>query len=167
MKPLSAKARACLVSYDWPGNVRELENAMERALVLGSSDSILPDDLPEAVLEAGSLPAATAANFHGTIRSKEGAHPAGAAEREWQLHRSRKCVGDASQFTPTADPYPRPESRSQSWIAIARNRLSFRELNLGGGGWTPSRSMSGIAMFSPTRCLLCSIRDTNANCRVM
>ncbi|HEX3741138.1 MAG TPA: sigma 54-interacting transcriptional regulator [Terriglobales bacterium] len=71
VKPLSAKARACLVSYDWPGNVRELENAMERALVLGSSDSILPDDLPEAVLEAGSLPAATAANFHGTIREQK------------------------------------------------------------------------------------------------
>jgi transcriptional regulator with GAF, ATPase, and Fis domain len=53
MKPLSTEARACLINYDWPGNVRELENAIERALVLGSTHSILPDDLPEAVLEAG------------------------------------------------------------------------------------------------------------------
>jgi Nif-specific regulatory protein len=67
MKPLSAEARACLVSYDWPGNVRELENAVERALVLGSSDSILPDDLPEAVLESAS-PATSATNYHGTVR---------------------------------------------------------------------------------------------------
>jgi Nif-specific regulatory protein len=67
MKPLSAEARACLVSYDWPGNVRELENAMERALVLGSSDSILPDDLPEAVLESAS-PATSATDYHGTVR---------------------------------------------------------------------------------------------------
>ena len=52
VKPLSAEALACLVHYDWPGNVRELENALERALVLGSTDSILPDDLPETVLEA-------------------------------------------------------------------------------------------------------------------
>ncbi len=41
------KPLACLMHYDWPGNVRELENALERALVLGSTDSILPDDLPE------------------------------------------------------------------------------------------------------------------------
>ncbi len=67
MKPLSAEARACLISYDWPGNVRELENAMERALVLGSSDFILPDDLPEAVLESASPPA-SAPNYHGTVR---------------------------------------------------------------------------------------------------
>ena len=71
MKPLSTEARACLVSYDWPGNVRELENAMERALVLGSSNSILPDDLPEAVLESVSSPAATAANYHGTLREQK------------------------------------------------------------------------------------------------
>jgi Nif-specific regulatory protein len=48
---LSVEARTCLVAYDWPGNVRELENAIERAVVLGSTDLILPEDLPEAVLE--------------------------------------------------------------------------------------------------------------------
>jgi len=49
---VSAEARECLVGYDWPGNVRELENAIERAVVLGSTASILPEDLPETVLEA-------------------------------------------------------------------------------------------------------------------
>jgi transcriptional regulator with GAF, ATPase, and Fis domain len=49
---ISEKARERLVEYDWPGNVRELENAMERAVVLGASDMILPEDLPEAVLES-------------------------------------------------------------------------------------------------------------------
>jgi transcriptional regulator with GAF, ATPase, and Fis domain len=48
---LSVEARTCLLAYDWPGNVRELENAIERAVVLGSTDLILPEDLPEAVLE--------------------------------------------------------------------------------------------------------------------
>jgi len=67
MKPLSTEARACLINYDWPGNVRELENAIERALVLGSTDSILPDDLPEAVLEAGSPLTASNAKYLGTI----------------------------------------------------------------------------------------------------
>jgi Nif-specific regulatory protein len=68
MKPLSVEARLYLMNYDWPGNVRELENAIERALVLGSTDSILPDDLPEAVLEAGSPLTASNAKYLGTIK---------------------------------------------------------------------------------------------------
>jgi transcriptional regulator with GAF, ATPase, and Fis domain len=48
----SAEARTCLTAYDWPGNVRELENTIERAVVLGATDWILPEDLPEALLEA-------------------------------------------------------------------------------------------------------------------
>jgi transcriptional regulator with GAF, ATPase, and Fis domain len=68
MRPLSAEARACLIAYDWPGNVRELENAIERALVLGSTESILADDLPEAVLEAGSPLTVSTAKYLGTIK---------------------------------------------------------------------------------------------------
>jgi Nif-specific regulatory protein len=48
---ISSEARARLTSYDWPGNVRELENAIERAVVLGTTEVILPEDLPEAALE--------------------------------------------------------------------------------------------------------------------
>jgi Nif-specific regulatory protein len=54
---ISAEAHARLHGYDWPGNVRELENAIERAVVLGSTDRILLEDLPESILE--SEPAAT------------------------------------------------------------------------------------------------------------
>ena len=48
---VSEEARACLLAYDWPGNIRELGNAIERAVILGSSDLVLAEDLPEAVLE--------------------------------------------------------------------------------------------------------------------
>jgi Nif-specific regulatory protein len=48
---ISPKARACLLGYPWPGNVRELENAIERAVVLGSTELILPEDLPDSILE--------------------------------------------------------------------------------------------------------------------
>jgi Nif-specific regulatory protein len=48
----SPEARACLLRYDWPGNVRELANAIERAAVLGESELIRPEDLPDSVLEA-------------------------------------------------------------------------------------------------------------------
>ena len=55
---ISPEAQARLLGYDWPGNIRELENAIERAVVLGSTDRILLEDLPETILE--SEPAATA-----------------------------------------------------------------------------------------------------------
>jgi len=35
-----------LSRYSWPGNVRELENVMERAIILSSGETILPQDLP-------------------------------------------------------------------------------------------------------------------------
>jgi len=54
VRGISDEAHALLRSYDWPGNVRELENAIERALVLGSTDLIRPEDLPEALLESES-----------------------------------------------------------------------------------------------------------------
>jgi DNA-binding NtrC family response regulator len=48
---ISANACRLLQTYDWPGNVRELENAIEHAAVLGSGEMILPEDLPETLLE--------------------------------------------------------------------------------------------------------------------
>jgi two-component system response regulator HydG len=44
---ISAPARSRLLEYDWPGNVRELQNVIERAVVLGTEDSIRDEDLPE------------------------------------------------------------------------------------------------------------------------
>jgi Nif-specific regulatory protein len=52
LKGMAPAARQCLLNYDWPGNVRELQNALERAVVLCSTDFILPEDLPDNVAEA-------------------------------------------------------------------------------------------------------------------
>jgi Nif-specific regulatory protein len=67
-KPLSSEALACLMNHDWPGNVRELENALERALVMGATDTILPDDLPDALLEASSPASTSTTKYIGTIK---------------------------------------------------------------------------------------------------
>lgn len=42
--------------YRWPGNVRELENVIERAVSLAHGPLLLPNDLPEAVRQAGTAP---------------------------------------------------------------------------------------------------------------
>ncbi len=67
-RPISREALSCLVNYDWPGNVRELENAIERALVLGSSEMILPEDLPESLLERTPRPEMTEAKYHAALK---------------------------------------------------------------------------------------------------
>jgi len=43
---ISEDAMRRLVAYDWPGNVRELENAIERAVALGSGPILHLADLP-------------------------------------------------------------------------------------------------------------------------
>jgi transcriptional regulator with GAF, ATPase, and Fis domain len=66
---ISTMALTCLQTYDWPGNVRELENAIERAVVLGSSAEILPHDLPEQIAEATAAVAGPEApdSFHAAV----------------------------------------------------------------------------------------------------
>jgi len=65
---ISAAARALLQGYDWPGNVRELENAIERAIVLGSADVIEPDDLPERILESATSGKVPMAKYYEAIK---------------------------------------------------------------------------------------------------
>ena len=43
---ISDEAMNFLLNYEWKGNVRELENAIERAVVVGSGDTIEMKDLP-------------------------------------------------------------------------------------------------------------------------
>jgi len=49
VREIRPNAMALLFEYDWQGNIRELENAIQRAVILATSDSIGPDDLPEAL----------------------------------------------------------------------------------------------------------------------
>jgi Nif-specific regulatory protein len=65
---ISPEARRLLHSYDWPGNVRELENAIERALVLGATGLIVPEDLPEALCESGPAENAGKASYYEAIK---------------------------------------------------------------------------------------------------
>src|SRR5205823_4084555 len=58
----SPDALAAMTRYHWPGNVRELRNAVERAIVLGDREQIMPQDLPPQVLAQAALPRTRPAN---------------------------------------------------------------------------------------------------------
>jgi two-component system, NtrC family, response regulator HydG len=81
---ISPEAERYLMSYSWPGNVRELENAIERAVVLGESGTLLPEDLPETVLEAALVTQVPGALQDSVIKSK----------RQLILAAWQECGGD-------------------------------------------------------------------------
>lgn len=45
----SKNALEILMKYNFPGNVRELENIIERAIILGKSSLIMPENLPQSL----------------------------------------------------------------------------------------------------------------------
>ena len=54
VKGVSPAALKALQAYGWPGNIRELRNAVERAMLLASSDWLEPADFPLAIPAAGA-----------------------------------------------------------------------------------------------------------------
>ena len=54
IRTISEDAMARLIAYDWPGNVRELENAIERAVALGSGPILHVGDLPSNLHYGGN-----------------------------------------------------------------------------------------------------------------
>jgi Nif-specific regulatory protein len=66
---ISPEAHALLKRYDWPGNVRELQNALERAVGLGSSDHIRPEDLPEALVETKGGTPSDLLRYHDAVNA--------------------------------------------------------------------------------------------------
>lgn len=70
-KPTTAISRAALAvlsKYPWPGNVRELENAIEHAVVMGITDEILPEDLPENLFLGTAETAEWMGGYHQAVR---------------------------------------------------------------------------------------------------
>ncbi len=82
-KGISREARTLLMGYSWPGNVRELENAIEHAIVLGLTEEILPEDLPNGILEEQSAGLA-GARYHDVLN---------AAKKELILSSLREAKG--------------------------------------------------------------------------
>ena len=90
----SPEAIGRLVTYQWPGNVRELENAIERAVVLGSTERILPEDLPESVLESASIAAEEPTKYHeAVIETKKGTILSAMAQANGSFTEAAKILG--------------------------------------------------------------------------
>jgi Nif-specific regulatory protein len=88
VRGVSMEALSLLQAYDWPGNVRELENVIEHAIVFGSTDEVMPEDLPESLLTANRAPGAAVLEYHDAVRE---------AKRNIVLSAMQKASGDYGQ----------------------------------------------------------------------
>jgi two-component system response regulator PilR (NtrC family) len=67
-------AMKILMSAPWKGNVRELENVLERAMILGDGEWIMPADLPESKVSKDDRPPSTGRNLKAAVRAYEKSH---------------------------------------------------------------------------------------------
>ncbi|MEF8823227.1 MAG: sigma-54 dependent transcriptional regulator [Desulfohalobiaceae bacterium] len=83
---ISREALDLMMLYDWPGNVRELENAIERAVVVGKSKNIQPEDLPISsepeICGQGSLQDMERAHIQHVLK-----------QNDWNITRSARVLG--------------------------------------------------------------------------
>ena len=86
---ISRAAAAALQAYSWPGNIRELENAIERAVALERTPSILLESLPDAIRE---IPASATS----VAPSENGNFPEGGIDLEQHVqHIEREYIAEA------------------------------------------------------------------------
>jgi transcriptional regulator with GAF, ATPase, and Fis domain len=117
-RTFSAEALACMKAYDWPGNVRELENAVEHALVLGSSETIRPEDLPESLVDASASEAGESESFHGSLKE---------TKKQLILQAFKRADGNYIEAAKLLDIHP------NSLLRLIRN-LGLKELTKGVAG---------------------------------
>jgi two-component system response regulator PilR (NtrC family) len=87
---ISGPALAALKTYSWPGNIRELENAIERAVALEGSPTILLDSLPESTRPG--TPASSAA----MTAAADGGFPESGIDLEQHVqHIEREYIAEA------------------------------------------------------------------------
>jgi DNA-binding NtrC family response regulator len=84
---LSPEVRQALLDYSWPGNVRELQNAIERAVVVSSGDTIEMRDLTLRVASGAARPGP------GSLAEAEKAHVFSVLEsQDWNISRAARVL---------------------------------------------------------------------------
>jgi Nif-specific regulatory protein len=92
---ISDEAMEYLVNYAWPGNVRELENAIERAVVLCTGDTLTPDFFPIPSVKTGEAMSASPAAVRRTSSAEEPKDSLTEAVRDLE----KRMISDAMKRT--------------------------------------------------------------------
>lgn len=85
VRAFSPAARAALIEYDWPGNIRALRHAIERAVILSSSEYLEPVDLQLPITNSRTVtpsPSVVVATEPQTIAPQDAAQSLDQMEKE-------------------------------------------------------------------------------------
>ena len=110
IRTISEDAMTRIMAYDWPGNIRELENAIERAVAMGSGP----------ILHVGDLPS----NLQYTSRGKS--IPMGT---NW----CRSTRSSAARFSAPCGKPPETNWPPRGFSASARPRFTANSSNMNPG----------------------------------
>jgi DNA-binding NtrC family response regulator len=111
------EATHILMDYTWPGNVRELENAIERAVVLATSEEVPASVLPEQVLHSTGV---------RTAPGPDGKLPAGASLFETVADYERKIIIEALEECG----YSQTEAATQLRIPLSTLNQKIKRLDI-------------------------------------
>ncbi len=91
----SPEVEQALQRYPWPGNLRELRNAIERAVILASGDTVDLSDLPEKLCRAEPAPGARELQVGArvTLEELENEHMARVIEQAPTIEEAARILG--------------------------------------------------------------------------
>jgi two-component system, NtrC family, response regulator AtoC len=127
---VSSAAMKAMLQYDWPGNIRELENCIERAMALGTHDSIELQDLPPALRADQPLEPELQPSTDEALLTFAGKPPASATDLEELERATIERVFEQVQGD---------KSRARKMLGISRATL-YRKLKRYNIGQTKSSS---------------------------
>jgi DNA-binding NtrC family response regulator len=107
---ISADAMGVLSRHTWPGNVRELENVIERALVLGNTNTIGVEDLPDRLT-----------NRVSSVSGRDPGRRLAEVEREHIVRTLRAVAGNKAAAARTLG-----VNRKTLYRKLRQHRISFR-----------------------------------------
>ena len=114
VRGFSDDAMSALQRYRWPGNVRELQNVIERAVLLGKSEVVCLEDLPNALIAAGPV------RHRGRRQSLAEAGDGGPRAADHSAKCWRRPIG-------TATPRPRLLGINRTTLYKKMKRLGLEE----------------------------------------
>jgi transcriptional regulator with GAF, ATPase, and Fis domain len=123
---IADESARCLMRYPWPGNVRELQNAIEHAAILGSSEWLMPEDLPETVL-AATDPADLSSSYQSAL---------GEARRDCVIKAFEEAKGDHDGAARILGMHPNSLRRLIRHLEL---REVLERRSVGAGGRVPGK----------------------------
>jgi DNA-binding NtrC family response regulator len=93
VETISSEALEALRAYSWPGNIRQLEWAMERAVVLGETDTVNFADLPpEILIPMHAVTAGSTETSAAPVSATRSTSASVISEGSWEEHEMAKIM---------------------------------------------------------------------------